>query len=82
MITIDESQFVHQQDLEEVYAQTDPVEQEAMVCSITTYRAPNKLNVGDTIPHLQVTALANRQKVDLRSLAEERPLVLCFGSYT
>jgi hypothetical protein len=82
MTEIDKNLFIHQQDLEEVYATADPVEREAMICSITTYRAPNKLNVSDVIPSLEVTALANGQKVDLRVLAAERPLVLFFGSYT
>ena len=82
MTNIDETQFVHQQDLEGVYAQTDPVEREAMICSITTYRSPNKLNVGDIIPYIELTALESGQKVDLRTAAEKRPLVLFFGSYT
>jgi aminoglycoside phosphotransferase (APT) family kinase protein len=82
MKDIDESQFVHKKDLEGIYAQTDPNEREAMLCSITTYRSPNKLNVGDTIPHTTLTSLETKQKVDLRTLAEERPLVLFFGSYT
>ena len=82
MAHINENQFVHKQDLTEVYNETNIDEREAMICSITTYRSPNKLNEGDTIPHLELTALANKQKVDLRILAEERPLVLFFGSYT
>lgn len=82
MTSIDESQFVHPQDLEEVHAQMDPQEREAMLCSITTYRAPTKLNVGDAIPQLELTTLTSQQTVDLRSLAQERPLVLFFGSYT
>ena len=82
MTDIDESQFVHKEDLKGVYAQTDPVEREAMICSITTYRAPNKLNVGDAIPHIELTALESKEKVDLRTLVKERPLVLFFGSYT
>ncbi|MCB8944778.1 MAG: hypothetical protein H6658_13595 [Ardenticatenaceae bacterium] len=82
MIKIDESQFVNPQDLTGVYAQPDPVQQEAMICSITTYRAPNKLHVGDGIPHVPLTALADGQSVDLRDLAAKRPLVLFFGSYT
>jgi hypothetical protein len=82
MKDIDESQFVHKKDLEGIYAQTDPVEREAMICSITTYRSPNKLNAGDAIPHIELTSLETKQKIDLRTLAEERPLVLFFGSYT
>jgi hypothetical protein len=82
MIDIDESLFVHPQDLEGVYAQTDPAEQEAMICSITTYRSPNQLNVGDALPPVALTSLESRQTVDLRTLAAERPLVLFFGSYT
>jgi len=82
MKNLDESQFVHKKDLEGIYAQTDPDEREAMLCSIITYRSPNKLNVGDTIPHTTLTSLETKQKVDLRTLAEERPLVLFFGSYT
>lgn len=82
MTSIDESQFVNQQDLEGVYAQTDPVEREAMICSITTYRSPTKLNVGDSVPHIELTALESGQKVDLRAVAEKRPIVLFFGSYT
>ena len=82
MTTIDASQFVNQQDFEGVNSQTDPVVQEAMMCSIITYRAPNKLNAGDIIPHLELTSLANKQPVDLRSLCAQRPLVLFFGSYT
>jgi hypothetical protein len=82
MKNLDESQFVHKKDLEGIYAQTDPVEREAMICSITTYRSPNKLNTGDTIPHIELTSLETKQKIDLRTLAEERPLVLFFGSYT
>lgn len=82
IINIDETQFVHKPDLEGVYAETDPVQREAMICSITTYRSPNKLNVGDVIPPLEITSLASKQKVDLWDLAQERPLVLFFGSYT
>ena len=82
MTIIDESQFVHQPDLQAVYAHTDPVAQEAVICSITTYRAPNKLNEGDVMPHLELTSLAEKQPVDLRTLYADQPLVLFFGSYT
>ena len=82
MQELDEAQFVHKQDLEGIYAQNDPVEREAMICSITAYRAPNKLNVGDALPHITLTTLENGQPQDLRDLAAERPLVLFFGSYT
>lgn len=79
---LDESRFVHRQDLEEVYAQSDPLQREAMICSITTYRSANKLDVGDPIPQLALTALETRQVLNLGSLAQEQPLVLFFGSYT
>ena len=79
---LDESQFVCRRDLEEVNAQTDPVQREAMVCSITTYRTPNKLDVGDPIPHLELTSLETRQVQNLEVLIQNQPLVLIFGSYT
>ena len=79
---LDESQFVCRQDLEGVNAQTDPVQREAMVCSITTYRTPNKLDVGDPIPHLKLTSLETRQVQNLDILTQNQPLVLFFGSYT
>lgn len=82
MTEIDKSKFVHARDLEDVSAMMDPVEREAMMCSIATYRAPNQLDVGDALPHLELTALASGQKVDVSELANERPLVLFFGSYT
>jgi hypothetical protein len=79
---LDESRFVHRQDLAEVYAQSDPVQREAMICSITTYRSANKLDVGDPIPYVEVTTLDTGQVLNLGSLAQEQPLVLFFGSYT
>ena len=79
---LDESQFVCRQDLEEINAQPDPVQREAMVCSITTYRTPNKLDVGDPIPHLELTSHETRQVQNLDILAQKQPLFLIFGSYT
>ncbi|MEM7117862.1 MAG: hypothetical protein AAF614_35860 [Chloroflexota bacterium] len=52
-----------------------------MVCAITTYRYPDKLQLGDAVPDLTLTSLSGVGEVALAA-ERERPLILIFGSYT
>lgn len=54
---------------------------ELVYCTVTTYRRPDRLHVGDPVPALEMTPLEEGPKVALNA-ARGRPLVLFFGSYT
>ena len=64
-----------------INSQTDPVVLEAMLCSISTYRFPDILSVGDDIPDLDLVRLSNGEVTALAPNGD-RPLVVILGSYT
>ena len=68
-------------DRELIEKQTDPELREAIECTVTTYRRPDRLDVGDAIPDLTLQRLDGTGGVRLSGL-RGRPLVLFFGSYT
>ena len=78
---IDEDKLIDRHDIDAVKAQRDPVVREAMVCSLTTYRQPDRLFVGDAVPSLKLAHLGNGEKITFKP-ENGKPLVLFFGSYT
>jgi hypothetical protein len=80
----DESQIVNQEDLGFVRTIADSARQEVIACSIIAHRRPDKLNVGDPVPALDLIDLAKLETMQTVNLASvsARPLVLFFGSYT
>jgi hypothetical protein len=59
-----------------------PEEREVVLATVTRYRRPDRLLVGDRLPPLSAASLRDGAPVDLRDLADERPLLLVFGSFT
>jgi hypothetical protein len=65
------------------YAETLPAaEREAVVATVTRFRRPDNLQVGDGLPELELLRLEDARPAALRSLVDGRPLVLVFGSFT
>ncbi len=60
---------------------TEGTEQEAVVCTLVTYRHPDILVEGDPPPDVQLHGLSSGS-VRLPEVVGDRPLVLFFGSYT
>lgn len=50
-------------------------------CAITTYRYPDTLHVGDSVPDLTLMPLDESGTFQLAA-KRKRPLLLIFGSYT
>ncbi len=68
---------------DDAYAQslaTD--ERETVVATVTRFRRPDRLQVGDPLPALELLRLEDSVPTRLDSLAPDRPLVLVFGSFT
>ena len=57
-------------------------EREIVVSALARYRRPERLAVGDPLPDLAADRLDGGERVELRSLARDRPLLLAFGSFT
>ena len=57
-------------------------EREIVVSALARYRHPERLAVGDPLPDLAADRLDGGERVELRSLARDRPLLLVFGSFT
>jgi len=65
------------------YTESLPAEErETIVATVTRFRRPDSLRVGDALPELDLLALDDSQSVALSSLVDGRPLVLVFGSFT
>jgi len=65
------------------YAESLPAaESETVIATVTRFRRPDSLGVGDDLPALDLLALDDSQPVALESLVDGRPLVLVFGSFT
>jgi hypothetical protein len=57
-------------------------ERAAVVSTVTRFRRPDSLRVGDPLPDLELRRLEDGSRVRLGALADGRPLVLVFGSFT
>ncbi len=76
-----EDAVTDQRDIEHVNAEADPRRKDAMVCALIAHRRPDRLNVGDSLPALELVRLGSDEKVRLEA-RDGRPIVLFFGSYT
>ena len=74
-------EFIIPRDMDEITAEPDHQRREVKRSAITTYRKEEKLNVGDSVPELELKRLEETGPVPL-SHPESRPVVLIFGSYT
>jgi hypothetical protein len=57
-------------------------EREAAVATVTRFRRPDRLRVGDQVPDLELLRLTDGARVALTSLIGDRPGVFVFGSFT
>jgi hypothetical protein len=57
-------------------------ERETVVATVSRFRRPERLGVGDPLPRLGLLRLEDGRPVPLGSLVDGRPLVLVFGSFT
>ena len=57
-------------------------ERETVVSTVTRFRRPDRLRIGDPLPELELLRVADGAAVPLASLVDGRPLVLVFGSFT
>jgi hypothetical protein len=65
------------------YAESLPGdERDTVVATVSRFRRPDRLRVGDALPQLELLRFEDRQPVPLGSLVDGRPLVLVFGSFT
>jgi len=65
------------------YAETLPAEERDIVIgTVTRFRRPDRLRVGDALPELRLLRLEDGGTVELASLVVGKPLVLVFGSFT
>ena len=60
----------------------DGDEREVVVSTLARYRRPDRLAVGDRLPDLAAARLDDGTHVTLGGLADDRPLLLVFGSFT
>jgi hypothetical protein len=58
------------------------VERETVIASLARYRAPETLQAGDSLPDVTVRRAERLEPIGLRQLAQGRPLLLVFGSFT
>jgi hypothetical protein len=73
--------YLHPRDLEYIEALADD-EREIVASTVARFRRPDRLRGGDELPSLDVLQLEDGMPVPLTSLADERPLMLVFGSFT
>ena len=65
------------------YAQSLPAdERKTVVETVSRFRRPDSLGIGDALPELELLRLEDGAPVALASLVADRPLVLVFGSFT
>jgi len=77
----DQSLYLDSRDAEYIEAMQDEQVRDAAYCAVTTYRRPERLNLGDPAPIVNVVILENEAVVPLK-VSDGKPLVLFFGSYT
>jgi hypothetical protein len=59
----------------------DGEEREVVVATVSRYRRPDRLHIGDPLPALSAVTL-DGSRVELPDLARDRPALLVFGSFT
>jgi hypothetical protein len=65
------------------YAHTLPAtEREPVLATVSRFRRPDRLRVGDALPNLELLRHDDGSAVQLESLVTGQPLVLVFGSFT
>jgi len=69
-------------DREYVESITDAEKRATVVSTILRYQQPDRLQVGEPVPEVELFRLEDASAVRLGELVETRPLVLVFGSYT
>ena len=58
-------------------------ERDTVVATVSRFRRPDRLRVGDSLPELELLRFGEGVPLPLRSLIRGgRPLVLVFGSFT
>ena len=57
-------------------------ERDTVLATVTRFRRPERLRVGDALPEAELLHHEDARRVPLGSLVEGRPLVLVFGSFT
>ncbi len=81
MTRVSDETWMDERDRQYIEAMPDSAEREAARCAVTTYRRPDRLNLGDPMPSLRLARLDGSGFADL-AVSNGRPLVLFFGSYT
>lgn len=74
-------QTVDPRDGEYIVTLPDADVREAAMCTVTTYRQPEKWKPGDPVPAVTLTELHTGRKIST-SDNFGKPLFLIFGSYT
>jgi hypothetical protein len=74
-------QTVDPRDGEYIATLPDAAQREAAMCTVTTYRQPEKWRVGDPAPNVTLTEMVTGRQVALKEF-QGKPLFLIFGSYT
>jgi hypothetical protein len=65
------------------YAESLPADERGTVIgTVSRFRRPEQLDIGDELPDLELLRLEDGGAVRLASLVDGRPLVLVFGSFT
>jgi hypothetical protein len=59
----------------------DGEEREVVVATVSRYRRPDRLHIGDPLPALSAVTL-DGSWVELPDVARDRPVLLVFGSFT
>jgi hypothetical protein len=73
--------YLDQRDLEYVQTLVGD-ERAAVVSTVTRFRRPDHLHIGDALPQLELLRLEDGTHAQLESLVDGRPLVIIFGSFT
>ena len=73
--------YLDPRDLEYVRTLADD-ERHVVVSTVTRFRRPDHLQVGDALPQLELLRLDDATRAQLGSVMTDRPLVIVFGSFT
>ena len=73
--------YLDELDAAYIASVADETLRDTMLCTVTTYRRPDRLQVGDPPPDVEFLRLEDGNPVRL-TFPSERPIVLIFGSYT
>jgi len=73
--------YLDERDAAYIQTVEDESLRETMLCTVTTYRRPDRLEVGDPTPAVDFLHLADGSAFRL-AFPSNRPVALIFGSYT